>query len=565
MSDSEIQREDGESIEKDSHVELIRSLPRLRSIESIDNSSKPFVPPPPTVSRIGGLTQGCGGVLLTLLGVLMVLVAMGSGYYLWGPALILVGGLLLAGGTGGVWRGRRTPVVVSITVVAVVGIIGYQWQSFIPVVGALSPLGSVGMLLSPLAQIISLLIIVTLLVNVASLFYWKRLKVATRRGVIIWAAVAGVLIAFALVLHFSEQERRESWLQDHLDTWSTEASADSLVMGSNSNVTLGYSFMTADVGDDTQIDVRLAELEAVLDTGVSVVRLSASGDMLLEEENPRLFKIDDEKDEAKAAQENADRIARQRADEETFMARLTESGVNLLIADSQYSPYLIVWASDKDEDEPLTWDMFVQVQQDRVRRYAKLYQPAIYEIVNDPESYLQYTNIEKPTDDDAEMVDRWVEQTQRLIEIVHAESPDSRIAVTISIDSDFDLDYYERILQVDGVDQIGFRIFQPAAFEVVEDVLAERGNPVDYGKQLWVVETWYGYCLAPQRSMDLDATWLELVAAFASRENMSAVLVSDYGCFLQEGGTLFEPDVDPTGRTDVWAKWQELIARWQPS
>jgi hypothetical protein len=492
MSDSETQREDGVSSERDPHVELIRSLPRLRSIETINDSGKQFVPPPPTVSRIGGLAQGCGGVLLTLLGLLMVMVAMGSGYYLWGPTLIVVGGVLLVGGTGGVWRGRRTPVVVSILAGAAVGIVGYQWSSFIPVVGALSPLGSLGMLLSPLAQIIALLIIATVIVNVVSLFYWKRLGVATRRGVIIWVAVSGVLIAFALTLHFTEQARRESWLQDHVDTWSAEASADSLVMGANCNVTLGYSFLTADAGDDTQLDVRLAELKAELDAGVSVVRLSASGDMLLEEENPRLFKVDANKDETEAAQEAADRIARQRADEETFVARLTESGVELLLSDSQYSPYLIVWAGNKDEDSPLTWDMFVQIQQDRVRHYAKLYQPAIYEIVNDPEAYLQYTGIDKPTDDNAEMVGIWAEQTQHLIEVVHEESPDSRIAVTIAIDSDFDLDYYERVLQMDGIDQIGFRIFQPAAFDVVEKVLAERGTPVEFGKQLWFVETWYG-------------------------------------------------------------------------
>jgi hypothetical protein len=53
-----------------------------------------------------------------------------------------------------------------------------------------------------------------------------------------------------------------------------------------------------------------------------------------------------------------------------------------------------------------------------------------------------------------------------------------------------------------------------------------------------IVETWYGYCLAPQRSMALDAEWLEMVTAFAAKENISAMLTSDYGCFLQEGGRL---------------------------
>jgi hypothetical protein len=570
MSDSEIQRQDDESTPKDSppvdpHVAMLRSLPRLRSIEAIEGSSKPFVPPPPMVSRIAGATQGCGGVLLTILGALMVLVALGAGYYLWGPILILMGGLLLLGGTGGVWGGRRTPVIASILVVVVMGVVGYLWESFIPAVGALSPLGSLGVFLSPLTQLMALLLVVALAVHLISLAYWKRLKPVTRRGIVIWAVVAGVLVAFALALHFGEQRQRESWFQDHLKTWTAEASADSLVMGANNNVTLGYSFLTLNAGDDSQLDVRLAELDAVLEAGASVVRLSASGDMVLEKETPRLFTTDDNKTPEEVAQERADRITRQQADEETFMTHLTGAGVDLYLSDSQYSPYLIVWANEQDSANKLTWDDFLQTQQERVRYYAKLYQPAIYEVVNDPASYPQYTGVNAPTTENAQLLDLWVTQTQQLIDIVHQESPNSRIGVTIAIDNSFDLDYYERVLQMDGVDLIGFRLFQPAAFDVIENVLAEHGHPADFGKQLWIVETWFGYCLAPQRSMAMDATWLEVVAAFASTEKMSAVLVSDYGCFLQKGGTLFRSDSNLTGRTSVWTKWRQLIAQWQPS
>ena len=73
--------------------------------------------------------------------------------------------------------------------------------------------------------------------------------------------------------------------------------------------------------------------------------------------------------------------------------------------------------------------------------------------------------------------------------------------------------------------------------DVIEDILAERGRPQDNGKEVWLAETWYGYCLAPQRSMDLDSEWLEVVVAFALKESISGVMPSDYGCFLQEGGT----------------------------
>jgi hypothetical protein len=421
------------------------------------------------------------------------------------------------------------------------------------------------MFLSPLSQLMALLLTAALAVHLASLYYWKRLKPVIRQGAIMWAAAGVVLFGFALALHFSEQQRRETWLQDQLDTYTAEASTDALVMGANVNVTLGYSFLTIDVGDDTQLDVRLAELDSELAAGVSVVRLSASGDMLWEAQTPQLFKPSGNDDPDQIAQERADRIDRQQATEATFMQHLTDSGVDLMLADSQYSPYLIVWASEKDEAK-LTWDDLLKVQQDRVRYYAKLYQPAIYEVINDPDSYLQYTGISAPSDSTDDMLDRWVAQTQQLIDIVHEESPNTRIAITVSIDSDFNLAYYERVLQMDGVDQIGFRVFQPAAFDVIADVFAQHGHPADFGKGLWIVETWYGYCLAPQRSMDMDATWLEMISEYAASERIGGVLVSDYGCFLQKGGTLFKSSgADLTGRTPVWATWQKLVARWQPS
>jgi hypothetical protein len=567
MSDGEVQRPDDESPEiKDPHLEAIRSLPRLRSVEAIQGIDKPFVPPPPMVSRIGGVTQGCGGVMLTLLGMLMVMVALGAGFYLWGPALLLVGGVLLVAGTRGVWGGHRTPVILSIIVVIGMGIVGYEWQSFVPAVGALAPLGSLGVFLSPLSQLMALLLMAALAVHLASLFYWKRLKPVIRQGAILWGVAAVVLVGFALALHFSEQQRRDTWLHDQLNTWTAEASAETLVMGANTNVTLGYSFLTMNAGDDTQLDVRLAELDAQLAGGASVIRLSASGDMIWEAKTPKLFTPSGNDNPDQVAQERADRIARQQSTEKTFMQHVTDSGVDLMLADSQYSPYLIVWASASNDADKLTWDDLLKVQQDRVRYYANLYQPAIYEVINDPDSYLQYTGISAPSDNANDMLDLWVTQTQQLIDIVHQESPNTRVAITVSIESDFNLDYYERVLQMDGVDQIGFRVFQPAAFDTMSQIFAQRGHPADSGKDLWIVETWYGYCLAPQRSMQMDATWLEMISAYAASERIGGVLVSDYGCFLQGGGTLFNSGgADLTGRTAVWTKWQELVAQWQPS
>jgi hypothetical protein len=569
MTDDTIRRDpsadagdEGPSAPRDAYVEMIRDLPRMRAIHDDKYSKKIFVPPPPMSSRISGLSQGCGGVLVTILAMIMFVAALWYGFYLWGPGLMLVGGLLLVGGTGGVWNGRRTPVVVSISALVVMAVVAYLWGSFVQAAIWLVPLGGMNAILQLGEMLILLVLIVTFISNLVSLLYWKRLKVANRRGALMWAGVTVALVILMMGLHVAQQRQRETWLEDRFQTWTAEASAESLMMGSNSNVTLGYSFLTMDEDEDSKLDVRLAEFDAVVEAGSAIIRLSASGDMLLEQETPRIFKVEeDDKEKDKKEQEAADRIARQQTVEQEFMTQVTDSGVDLMLADAQSSVYLLVWAGDDDNQQEgkLDWDRFTATQEWRVRHYASQNKPFAYEIVNDPEAYAQYNGISEPDD----LLGAWIAQTERLIQVVQEESPETLIGVTLSLGSDLDMDYYERALDLDGLDFIGIRLFQPAAFEEIETILAERGHPADHGKQLWIVETWYGYCLGPQRSMDLDATWLETVAAFAAKESINAVLASDFGCFVQPGGTVFQDVSNPASRTDVWSRWRQLVQAWQ--
>jgi len=545
--------------EQDRVVEAMRGIPRMRAVEELDEKVRKYAPPPPFASRMGGLAQGCGGVLLTLTAIVMFLAAMWFGYYLWGPGLLLAGGLLLVGGTVGVWRGRQVPLVVSMVVIVGLAVVAYFWYSFVPAAGALAPLGGLGMMIGMVVLLVILVLIGTLVSDVITLFYWRRLGPATRRGAIIWAVVASVLVIGALAFHFTQQTQRMTWLDERLHDWSAQAATNSLRLGSTANVTLGYSFVTAEEDDDDRLDVRLAELSAAAEAGASVVRVTASGDMLLEAEQPRLFKPDEDKDPAEEQAKIAARITRQRDDETAYLGAISELGVGLIVSDAQYTPYLLVKAND---EEKATWEEFTQVQEDRVRHYARTLQPLAYEVVSEPGQYAQYSGIAEQ--EDADEIGQWVAQTERLAVAVREESPETLVGVTVAISDDFDLDFYERVLALESVDFIGVRIFQPAAFDLLEDVLAERGHPADHGKELWLLETWYGYCLAPQRSMDLDATWLETVAAFAAHERITTVLANDYGCFLQAGGTLFQGEVDLQGRTEVWRRWQELIRTWGP-
>lgn len=541
-------------------VEAMRDIPRLRAVEEIEGRKGPFLPPPPFASRVGGMAQGCGGVLLTVTAIMMLLAAMWFGYYLWGPGLLLAGGLLLIAGTVGVWRGRRVPLIVSLVAIVALAVVAYFWYSFVPAAGALSPVGSLGVFLGPAVLLIILVLLAALVADVIALFSWRRLVAASPRGAIAWGVIAVLLVVAALAFHFSQQSQRESWLQERRDTWQAEAAGDLEHMGSTANVTLGYSFVTADEGDDSRLEVRLAELQAALDAGADVVRLSASGDMRLEAEQPHLFKPDEKKDPAEEQAKIEARLARQQADEEAYMEALAQAGVDLILSDSQYTPYLLMQAND---EEKIPWEEFARIQEERVRYYAARYQPMAYEVITEPSQYVAYSGITMP--EDADELALWVAQAERLARAVREESPKTLVGVTISLIDDLDLDFYERALTLEGLDFIGVRVFQPGAFDVLEDLFAERGHPADHGKELWLLETWYGYCLAPQRSMDLDAMWLEAVIAFAAKERISTVLVNDYGCFIQEGGTLFQADVDLNGRTEVWQRWQELIRALHPT
>lgn len=569
MSDDVNRRDDQPDVvgeaRKDAYVNMIRDLPRMSTMEA-KGGKREYTPPPPTVTRLGAGIQGCGGLLLTLLSVPMVMVALWFGFYMWGPALLLVGGGVVLFATRGVWNGRRTPLLITLGTLLVLAVVGYLWSTFVPAAAALSPLGTIGILFAPAILLVALALIAALALHVITLFYWKRLNPVVPRGLVVWGVGIGVVVLLAVGFHFLQQSQRQSWLDERRDDWTAEAAPGSLVLGANANITLGYSFATANEDDDPRFDLRMAELEALLDANVVTVRLGASGDMWLEEEQPRLFDSGGEDDEdaeptEDERQEAAERIARQQAYEADYMARIQEAGAELHLSDSQYSPYLLVWAND---DGDIPWTDFAALHEERVRRYAQVYQPARYEVVTEPNAYGEYSAIDLP-DDEAERLELWVAHTETLRDAVHEESPDTQIGVTIAIQSDFDLDYYERILALDGIDFVSFRVYQPGAFEVIEDILAERGHPRDSGKALWLAETWYGYCLAPQRSMALDAEWLEVAVAFAQKESISGVMPSDYGCFLQEGGTLFSDTVDIGGRTEVWETWRDLVEAWRPS
>ncbi|MBI5957234.1 MAG: MerC domain-containing protein, partial [Chloroflexi bacterium] len=521
MSENEVRRDESEqpAQDQDALVAALRDIPRLRSIQDDKYGNKVFVAPPPFVSRIGGMAHGCGGLLLTLMGLLMLLTAMWFGYYLWGPGLLLTGGLLLLGASVSVWRGSRSLVIASMVALAGIGIVGYFWDSYIPAAGSLAPISGLGIIFAPAWYMVILVLVISFVVNVLALIQWKRLSATPRRSLVIWISIGVGFSIMALALHFTQQQQRESWLDDHMKDWTAEASSDSLPVGWSANVTLGYSFVQIEEGDNDNFDVRLAELNAALDGGAELVRITASGDLLLEAELPRMFKEDE--DDADAAQKTADRLAHQQELEAQYMARVTDSGVKVVLSDAQYSPYLIVWGSESEGDK-IAWEDFVEIQENRIRHYAAEYQPYAYEIITEPDAYRQYSVLAMP--EDQEELDLWVEQTERLIEAVQSASPETLIGVSVGLQSDLDLDYYNRVLELEGVDFIGVGIFQPGAFDVLEEVFEERGRPSEHDKQMWIVETWYGYCLAPQRSMELDAKWLELTAAFASKENFSAML-----------------------------------------
>lgn len=546
--------------ESDPVLKALKEIPKLRSAEEDPDGKvrRPLRPPPPMVSRIAGFMQGCSGILLVLIAAVMVLAAWQYGFYMWGPALLLVGGLVLSVGTIGVWRGNRMPVMVSIVMLLLVVGIGYSWEQFIQIAGRLTPIGPIGMIIGVASSMVALVVLVALISNTLSLAYWRRLMKSTARGMSIWVGGVITLVVLALILHVTQQQQRKAWINDHIDEWRAEAVRDTLTLGSSMNVSLGYSFFVANNDDESNLQQRLVELEAALDAGADVIRITASGDALLEVEVPVLFD-DDDTDEGRANAEA--RVAAQQADEKAYMARVQEArdaGTALLIADYHYTPYLML-RSYKDEKE-IPWVEFVEFQERRVRHYARTYQPDYYELLTEPALYDDYSQVAGP--EGGNDLDAWVAQMTRLAKAVREESPDTKIGITISVWNDTDVDVYLRALEMEEIDFIGLRIFQTGAFVELEDFFVDYGHPRDFGKEVWIVETWFGACLAPQRSQELDGLWLEMTAAFAAKEDMAAVLTADMGCFVRVGGTLFGDTPDIDDRTDVWAAWHDLIVEW---
>lgn len=575
---------------QDEFVKVLREIPRMRSIAEAEEG--PVRLPPPLMARFGAVTQGCGGILLTLLAIPMLMVAAGAGFAVWGPGLFLVAGFLLVFGTGGLWQGKLLPLVVSIPIIVLLATLFFYWETFIPAVVWLAPLGDLRLLYDVGARIASLVLVATLILHAVNAFGWRRLHMASRRGLILWAVVAIGLAALAIAFHVLQMQQREDWLTTHRDDWTAEAAdGDPVLLGTNAYVTLSNSFISleAENDDDVPIDRRLAELAANVDAGVSVLRIGASSDVLLEYEGiqnleagrtegtkARIFIEDDvsEEDLPEKLAEAQDRAQRQQAFEQTYLEDLLASDPDLqfIVSDAQYSPYFLVQAND---EENISWREFTRMHADRIRYYVSgepyesLVDPAVmdafrgrilaYEVVTEPSAYGTNSGIEEPTDETARL-DAWVIHTEELIAIVKEANPAIRVGVTVGLQADFDRAYYEAVLGLDGLDFIGVRIYQMAAFEDLEDLIAQYGHPNEFGKELWITETWFGYCIAPQRSTEHDSLWLEAAVAFAGKESVTAVMASDYGCFIQQGGTFFSSDIDETDRTGTWETWRTLVA-----
>lgn len=562
----DIRRSDEEQPRGESYTDMIRSLPRLRD-HGADEVPE-YAAPTPTLVRVGASAQGCTGLLLTLAAIPMILVALWSGYYLWGPGLFLVGGMLLVAASVGIWRGALVSLVVAVVVLIGLAIVAVQWMSFIPAVAALFPLGQWGLLFDPVVRILAFLLFATLILHVIGLFYWRRLHFRSTRAPLIWGVIIVVLAGAVFAASVMQINDVRADLEDRADTWLAGTEADALTLGANSEVTLGTSFLTAEEDTNPRLDVRLAELEALADSGVPLIRVKASGDMWLERDDPRLFGTneaegDDEDAPGLTEEERAEaitRVERQQGYEAQYVEALQATGANIYLADSFVSQYMLVYAN---QEEALTWDQFAAFHLDRVTRYAEELQPMAYEVISEPSIYTQFSGLSEPEEDaEDERLDQWVAHTEDLIAAVNEVSPDTLIGVSLLLDDDFDAAYYQRVMELDGLDFIGVRVLQIANFEQVSDALEEMGHPADYGKDLLIVETWYGYCLAPQRSMDVDSAWLDATVAYAAEEGASAVLVRDMGCFLQEGGTLFADEVESDNRTAVFDRWQELVGTW---
>jgi len=329
-----------------------------------------------------------------------------------------------------------------------------------------------------------------------------------------WVLIFVVLTLVLVILHFMQPGMTMREIQGFEQQFSV-ASHHPIKIGLGNHVFLGYSFTGTDyLGKEDFAFPYLDWLIKKLGSEkVDFLRIGVSYDA---------WALGNKKE-----QELADK----------YIQKIREAHIPLFLTDTQHQLYLM-------GANRLSFDDFAKVQLARTEFFVKRYQPEYYSIVTEVEMY-KY-NIKDDFD-----VDKWVAQTEKLSDLVKRISPSTKTVAYINM-SDKSVEYFKKVLKIKSLDAVGIDFY---SFDDLNKAikLMDEVKPHDYGKELWLAETYYGlgWPCAPAAKENLDAEWLKMTYEFAQHYNADAYIPWPFEHLLTYNCSTLGQKINFSGQTKV--------------
>lgn len=83
------------------------------------------------------------------------------------------------------------------------------------------------------------------------------------------------------------------------------------------------------------------------------------------------------------------------------------------------------------------------------------------------------------------------------------------------------------------LDFIGMRLYFKEQAERLEVLIGDGLLPLDQGPDLWIIETWNGWALAPPRAGSLDSAWIRGISGLVARAGFRGLVYTPFGNFRE--------------------------------
>jgi len=230
-----------------------------------------------------------------------------------------------------------------------------------------------------------------------------------------------------------------------------------------------------------------------------------------------------------------------------IIRRIRKSGKELVLADTQHSPYLL--------EHKVSWREFRKIHLRRIEFFTRRYHPDYYCVVTEPSVYHDF-GVQGPMD-----VEKWLQETEAAVDLVKRLDPSVRTLVSVLPEGVKDRAYIKRLFSIRNLDIVGLEAYYPKNIREIEKIL--KALPGRRGKKIWMTETWSGTPFPYTKIRDKDqedAKWIQAMTYFAQRNEFSALLLWPFQYFVTyERYDSSQEGIDYSRRTTSFYSYKNRI------